>query len=142
MISARRHNDAAAKTEGARVLVVEDEGLILMSVLDMLEEIGCSGHGASNGQAALDMIQNSHEVDAVVVDISLPDMSGQDLAKSMRRHLPSVPIVFSTGHRMEVPAEIAATGPTAMLGKPYWTDELKAALEGVLAGSPASLTST
>lgn len=119
------------------VLVVEDEALILMSVIDMVEELGYRGIGASDAAAALARIRNGVPLAAMIADISLPDMPGEALARAAREERRSLPIVFSTGHRMEVPPDLAGTGPTAVLGKPYWTEELGETLNRLVGAAGA-----
>ncbi|HWT31964.1 MAG TPA: response regulator, partial [Propylenella sp.] len=114
-----------------RVLIVEDEALILMAAVDMLEEIGHEALTASNAEAAMAVLGSRDPVDVMLTDINLPDMNGEELARQARRLRPGLPIVFATGHRMGVPDELAGTGPTAVLGKPYWTRELEKALQQV-----------
>jgi CheY-like chemotaxis protein len=131
--SASPEPSAAKNRERLRVLVVEDEALILMAAVDMLSELGHEPISASNAQAAMATLAGDAAVDVMLTDINLPDMNGRDLAAEARRQRPQLPVVFATGHRMGVPEELAGSGPTAVLGKPYWTNELAKALRQVSA---------
>jgi CheY-like chemotaxis protein len=115
-------------SSGLSVLVVEDEVLISMAAVDTLRELSHTAKAASNAKAALAILQGAEVVDVMIVDINLPDMNGQQLAEEARRLRPGIPIVFATGYRMDVPENLALTGPTAVLGKPYWTKDLEKAL--------------
>lgn len=131
MTSADTGSSGATEREGRNILVVEDEALILMSVIDMVEELGYRAIGASNAAAALAEIEGGTDFHAMITDVSLPDMPGQDLARVARQHRDALPVVFSTGHRLEISADLAASGPTTVLGKPYWTDQLAEAIAKV-----------
>lgn len=122
-----------AATSGGRlsVLVVEDEVLVLMSVVDMLDELGHEALEASNATAAMAVLQSDRPIHVLLTDINLPDMKGQELAQHARVLRPYLPIVFTTGYQMDVPHDLAETGPTAVLGKPYWMSELDKALRRV-----------
>ena len=114
------------------ILVVEDEALVLMSLVDMLGELGHDVLEAGNAAAAISVLKADATVHLMLTDVNLPDMKGQVLAEQARALRPSLPVVFCTGYRMEVPEELARGGPTAVLSKPYWLGELEKAL--LLAG--------
>jgi CheY-like chemotaxis protein len=114
------------------ILVVEDEALVLMSLVDMLGELGHDVLEAGNAAAALSFLRADGPVQLMLTDVNLPDMKGQALANEARTLRPSLPIVFCTGYRMDVPEELARSGPTGVLTKPYWLGELEKAL--LLAG--------
>ena len=80
-----------------RVLVVEDEPLILLGITDMLEELGYAFLEATNGASALAILDNE-PVDLLLTDVGLPDMSGVDLAAAALGKQPGIAVVFATGH--------------------------------------------
>ena len=116
---------------GLCILVVEDEALIAMAAVDTLGEIGHTAVTASSGKAALDILRRDKPVDVMLLDMNLPDMPGVKVAEEARLLRPQLPIVFATGYRMDVPSGLAETGPTAILGKPYWVDDLRKAIDQV-----------
>jgi CheY-like chemotaxis protein len=117
--------------ESLRILVVEDEALILMAAVDTLAELGHEGVSASTGKAALSVLQGNDAIHAMLVDINLPDMDGKQIAAEARRLRPGLPIIFATGYRIDVPEDLAQTGPTVVLGKPYWMPDLERAIRQV-----------
>jgi CheY-like chemotaxis protein len=119
-----------------RILVVEDEALILMATLDMLRELGHEPLPARCAGAAI-ALQEKGMVDALLTDVNLPDMDGQLLAAEIRRRNPGLPIVFATGYRLNLADAVAAGGPTAVLSKPYRTRDLADALRKVLGSATA-----
>ena len=115
-----------------RVLVVEDEALIMMATVDALDGLGYEVLRARNAAAALAALESSEPIVAMLTDVNLPDMDGQALAEEVRRRRPLLPIIFATGYRMSVTPGIAESGPTAVLCKPYLQDDLGRALQKVL----------
>lgn len=82
-----------------RVMVVDDHQLIidgLKSILQDEEDIAFAG-GANNLQQALDFLQN-HQVHVLVVDINMPDISGIELTRLVRRDLPHIHVLALTMH--------------------------------------------
>jgi CheY-like chemotaxis protein len=115
-----------------RILVVEDEALILMATLDMVQQLGHLAIPARSAEAAIALYEREEPVDALLTDVNLPDMDGQQLAAELRRREPGLPIVFATGYRLTLADAIAAGGPVAVLNKPFHEGELATALRKVL----------
>ena len=113
------------------ILVVEDEALVLMSLAGMLEELGHEPLEASNAAAAMSLLRGDRAIHVMITDINLPDMQGPDLVEQARGLRPRLPVIFSSGYRVEVSENLANGGPTAVLGKPYWVGELEKALRQV-----------
>jgi CheY-like chemotaxis protein len=81
---------------GRRVLVVEDEMMILMIVEDMLAELGCeSVTGAATVDQALALI-DTQVFDAAMLDMNLNGSKSDDVADALAAR--GVPFVFSTGY--------------------------------------------
>jgi CheY-like chemotaxis protein len=115
-----------------RVLVVEDEALIMMATCDALSELGYEVLRARNAAVALTVLDDGGPLAAMLTDVNLPDMDGQALTAEARRRRPRLPVIFATGYRMKIEAEVEAEGPTAVLSKPYLPSDLDAALKKVL----------
>ena len=87
------------------------------------------------GRQAIGMIQ--HQLpDAVILDVSLPDIDGVQVAEFIRRDHPDLPIVFASGHDGDQPRIIAAVKDpaTAILRKPYATEALLETVAKLIAG--------
>ena len=67
-----------------RILIADDSRLSRSLCTDILVEDGFQIEAASNGQEALDLIRTG-EVDLVILDLVLPDISGQDVLKRARQ---------------------------------------------------------
>jgi CheY-like chemotaxis protein len=79
------------------VLLAEDEFLIRAVMVDALDAIGLTCIEAATGQAAIDVIAGREALAAIIVDIGLPDMSGERVIEAALKHRPEVPIVRCSG---------------------------------------------
>ncbi|CCD02724.1 sensor protein (fragment) (plasmid) [Azospirillum baldaniorum] len=111
----------ADSRQGLRVLVVEDDALIRLVTVEMLTGLGHSVVEAGNAEEALS-IAETQPVDALLTDISLPGMSGEQLAAALRKRHPALPVVFASG------ADRAPAGGVH-LPKPYDDAALAEALD-------------
>lgn len=113
-----------------KVLVVDDDALVLMNTVLLLEDLGHETLQASSGQEALAMLDTGPLPDVVVTDHAMPIMTGARLCQEIRRRHSQMPIVLATGYAelpkgMEVPADIFR------LSKPFGQDQLSRALAEV-----------
>jgi DNA-binding NarL/FixJ family response regulator len=81
-----------------RILVADDHCAVLESLVPILESQFTVVGTASDGKAAVEAEEKLHP-DVVVLDISMPVMSGIDAARQMRRSGSKAPIVFLTVHQ-------------------------------------------
>ena len=87
-----------ARSTPARVLVVEDETLIQMLATEYLEEAGLKVDTAVSAAEALNKLRLiPGSVDAVIVDMGLPDRKGDALVREIRSIYPLLPIVIASG---------------------------------------------
>jgi DNA-binding response OmpR family regulator len=114
-----------------RVLVVEDEPTLLESLVRGLRQAGHAVDGASTVGQALSKL-GLDPYDALILDLGLPDGSGLDLARTLRRTGASIIIVALTA-RDSVPDRVAGldAGADDYLVKPFALDELLARLRAV-----------
>lgn len=116
-----------------RVLLVDDDPLILDSIAEVLSFDGHEVAVASNGSAALDCFSAALETaapfEAVVTDLGMPVVNGIQVANRVRALSDSVRIILLTGWG-ERAREEEDFPPTVdhLLGKPVRIDELRAAL--------------
>ena len=81
---------------GQRVLVIEDEMLVLMAIEDMLSDLGCTSITvAANIDKALGLI-DKYEFDLATLDLNLNGQRSYLIAKALEEH--DVPFAFSTGY--------------------------------------------
>ncbi|RWX78529.1 response regulator [Neorhizobium lilium] len=122
-------DEAPASTRPIRTLLVEDEALIRFSTGDYLQEIGMEVLDAGSAGEAL-AVAAGQNLDILVTDVNLPDMSGLQLALELRERLPGLPVIFATGDR-NVPGAEDLAG-TALLTKPYDYDLLAARIRSMV----------
>jgi PAS domain S-box-containing protein len=81
-----------------QALVVEDEDDVREVVQRHLDRAGWSVSGAENGQVALDMLEEGHRPDVVILDLMMPKVDGFEVADRMRAHdeWSNIPIVVLT----------------------------------------------
>jgi PAS domain S-box-containing protein len=126
--------DMLEASEGpSRVLLVEDEPLIQMLAVDFLEDAGLKVDTAGSAREALNKLALvSGGFAAVIVDIGLPDRSGDDLVREIRSMHSSLPIVVATGKGAKDAGDIfQGMKHMAFLGKPYRAEDLYGALRAV-----------
>ena len=79
-----------------RILVVEDDRGVAVSLADGLSDAGFDVSHAPTGQAALDA-EAGEDIDVVLLDLGLPDMDGRDVCRQLRSRSSNVPIIMMNG---------------------------------------------
>jgi DNA-binding NtrC family response regulator len=80
-----------------RILIVEDESLILFSLSIALQSELTEVKTASNAKKALQEIESDKHFDLYITDLNLPDMNGCQLIKMIRQQQPAAEIIVMTG---------------------------------------------
>jgi DNA-binding response OmpR family regulator len=113
-----------------QLLLVEDNRSAAFGVASGLREAGHRVTIINSARPAIGAIADQ-QPDAVIIDVSLPDLDGITLAGFVRKAWPSLPIVFTTGHDDDYPGLRAAEAQphTSLLHKPYAIDQLISELE-------------
>jgi len=83
---------------GVSVLIVDDEPSVRMIAARQLKDSGCHVLQASDGAAALELVDRNGPPDLVLSDVMMPGMGGAELARRLRARWPRLPIVFMSGH--------------------------------------------
>jgi signal transduction histidine kinase/DNA-binding response OmpR family regulator len=115
-----------------RVLLVEDEVVLRMSVSDMLVRLGCVVAGVGSGEQALDLLGRGQSFDLLLTDLGLPGMNGEELAAKARQQFPGLPVVIASGYgRPDGHSE-----GLQFIAKPYSSSDLQQALDYAARNSP------
>ncbi len=85
-------------TEPRRILVVDDDAIVLMSSVVMLEDLGHTVIDAASGKAALDILAEDETIDLVITDQGMPHMSGLELSDAIRQRRPDLPVMIASGY--------------------------------------------
>jgi CheY-like chemotaxis protein len=116
------------------VLVVDDDAAMREMAARLLRLAGYSSIVAGSGTQALAFARTRSDIDVALIDITLPGMSGFDLARELRRLAPAVRVAFMSGFAIDdFKQPIAAPVVT----KPFTLEELTRALQQALARSPS-----
>lgn len=108
-------------TAARRILVVDDEPLLLRLLSTMLSAEGFDVTLAHNGQEALQLVE-SNEYALVVTDVRMPTLSGPEFAKRMR-YTNAPKLLFMSGASSEPLNELLRTG-ASFIKKPFRSNEL------------------
>ena len=121
-----------------RILVVDDDPMVLKSLRDILEIDGHDVVSADGGQAGIDCFQAAyerHEQFAVVItDLGMPHVDGRKVASAVRQCSPATPVIMLTGWGQRLAADSDYPEHVdCVLGKPPRLKELRRALNKVIA---------
>lgn len=115
----------------ARILVIDDEPMILTTVVQILEREGHEVRVAENGEAALKLVADGL-LDLIISDMYMPDMDGIELLTRLEEEHPGMPLLAMSGGgfmaKEELLRDARMLGAVALLKKPFTTEEL---LDGV-----------
>jgi CheY-like chemotaxis protein/anti-sigma regulatory factor (Ser/Thr protein kinase) len=92
-----------------RILVVDDDPLLIKSLRDILETDGHLVVTANGGREGIDMFRNAHEKEepfaAVITDLGMPYVNGREVAATIKGISPQTPIILLTGWGQRLVAE-------------------------------------
>ena len=114
-----------------RVLVVDDDPIVLSGTAAMLEDLGHAAIEATSAEQALELLRAEPAVDLIITDHAMPGMTGTELAAQIRSAWPELPVVIATGYA-DLPAEAQLGLPR--LSKPYRQQELAEILGRMIGG--------
>lgn len=124
---------AGPNDRARRILVVDDEAPVRSIAVNMLTFMGYDVVEAEDGEQALGMIQaQSHDIDAIMLDIYMPKLSGRDTFRKLRASGNQIPVIVCSGFVVD-PDEfvILSQGhppPVDIMVKPYSISNLQAAV--------------
>ena len=118
-----------------RILLVDDEDAVRAIATAILRRYGYRVVQAANGREALEMI-GREPPDLVILDLTMPGLSGQETFHEIRRRTPSLAIIISSGHLLDEKAFHGSDPrpPEGLVQKPYEAANLARAVRDVLDG--------
>ncbi|MFZ5442264.1 MAG: hybrid sensor histidine kinase/response regulator [Myxococcota bacterium] len=109
---------AGAKFRG-RVLVVDDDALVVRTTARMLRGLGFECTAATSGREAIELFGREPAAWTLVVcDVLMPGLSGPDTVQRLRAARADVPVLFVSGYTAD-PVSVAEDAHTLFLGKPF-----------------------
>lgn len=117
------------KLEGT-VLLVDDEDIIRAIGTGLLETLGLEVIPARNGKEALDIARNSADsISLVLLDLTMPEMNGQDCFRELQKFTPQTPVLICSGYlTKEISRELQDEGVKGLIRKPFHLVDLREAL--------------
>jgi len=117
------------------VLIVEDEPHLRDALRLILEDRGFSVATAATGGAGLELARRG-DLDLVITDLRLPDMTGLDVLRAVRETNPRAALILTTSYGSpEIFAEARSLGAAAILDKPFSPAQLLHMIDATLGGN-------
>jgi CheY-like chemotaxis protein len=117
------------------ILLVDDDPLIRHVIADELEEAGHFVTSVVGPEAALEVLSETVNFDLVLIDYTMPGMTGSELVTQIRALEPDMRLAILTGH-----SELPEPPPCPVLTKGVRMAELIKAIEALAVGKPASMS--
>ncbi len=123
------------RNAGGTILLVDDDETVLAVGKQFLERAGYKVLTAHDGRAALEMFQRHQDgIAAVILDLTMPNMDGDECFHELRRLCTNVRVILSSGYNeQELRQRFAGRGFAGFIQKPYRQSELIAKLRDALA---------
>ena len=132
-ISDRKMLEDCPSEKGPKtVLIIEDEDMVRDMAVKALNTFGYNTLDACDGEAGLAVFKRDYlSIDAVLLDIIMPKMSGTETFRQMLAINPNVKVIVASGHVTNQDQQKIFAKACAYLEKPYQIMELKQALESI-----------
>jgi len=144
VLMALRRNDVALA--GKKVLVVDDDVRNIFALTSVLEQHNLQVVHAENGRAGIEALLKTPRVDAVLMDIMMPEMDGYETMRAIRQiaEFRTLPIIAVTAKAMKGDrAKCIEAGASDYITKPVDLEQLFSVLRvWLLRGQEASQTTT
>jgi len=116
------------------VLVVDDEPTVRNLASAALTTAGFAVSTAADGEDALTQVRaDPLRFDAVLLDLTMPKLDGEDTLMALRMLTPNVPVVLTSGHGEQVAQRFVGRGAADFLPKPFVTETLVASIDNAIA---------
>lgn len=108
-----------------RVLLADDETIILATVGEMLSTLGFEVVKAVDGEQAWEELQKSPDYTLALIDLVMPRLDGHALLKKIKKIAPDLPVILMSGYsKTSEPRKLVKEGATAFLQKPFHRQQL------------------
>jgi DNA-binding response OmpR family regulator len=115
-----------------RLIIIEDDKELLSSLKSSLDSCGFITDGTDSGKIGLDLI-NQNNYDLVILDLSLPDINGEEICKIIRSNGKMLPIIIlSADSKIDKKISLLNLGADDYLIKPFEIQELIARIQALL----------
>jgi two-component system cell cycle sensor histidine kinase/response regulator CckA len=115
------------------VLVIDDEPMVRQVAQVALTKSGYQAIVAENGEAGLNEVRRNDQISLVLLDMSMPGLSGREVLEKLRELRPALPVMICSGYSEdEVHREFSGIEITEVLQKPFTTRNLNARVRMLL----------
>ena len=137
-VEARPSDPAPPRQPGGTVLVVDDEALLRRAAKQIIEHFGYDAVEAEDGRAAIAIFrERARDIDVVLLDMTMPGLTGEETFQELLRIQPDARIVLSSGfNEMEATRRFGVGQLAGFLQKPYTAEQLAQMLSRVI-GPPS-----
>jgi PAS domain S-box-containing protein len=140
MLAAETPPELRRASGDATILVIEDEALVRRTLYKLLRNDGYQVISAADGVEGLELYdENADDIDAVVLDLTMPRMDGRETFASLRERRPNLPVLVLSGYDTEETASGFESAPSlAFMQKPFDQAELLGTLAKLREDLPAN----
>ncbi|MBN2159859.1 MAG: AAA family ATPase [Spirochaetes bacterium] len=137
-ISVSEARDQKSRLPAGRILIMDDDEVVLRVAGNMISHLGMKADYALHGEEAIEMyrksINESNPYDLVIMDLTVPGkMGGKETIQRIRELNPHVKAIVSSGYSNDpVMANFSKYGFTDVVAKPYRIEDLKAVINRVM----------
>ncbi|MHA2090510.1 MAG: hybrid sensor histidine kinase/response regulator [Candidatus Kariarchaeaceae archaeon] len=118
------------------ILICDDDPTIHQVLEKMVKELGFESINVLEGKLAIDVFrERKKEILAVLVDLTMPHMSGEEVLRELRVLDDSIPIIISSGYSIDEIGVIVNQENTRFLQKPYTMDEFLHSIYNLVSNS-------
>jgi CheY-like chemotaxis protein len=122
---------------GLRVLLIDDEDVVREMVTEVLAHEGVEVLTAGDGERGLELFgEHGDGIDVVLLDLSMPGLSGEETFSRLAERAPDVPVVLSSGYdHAEAMRHFEGRAPAGFIQKPYRPGQLLAEIQRCVPGA-------
>jgi len=137
---ARSNFDEEDLKGGGTILVIDDEEIVRRAARSALEHYGYTVVVSENGRDGLELLAKAdYAVDLVVLDMTMPVMSGEETLSHLRAIRPQLPVILSSGYNeVEATRRLTGKGLAGFIQKPYSASRLAEQIKIALTSRPVA----
>lgn len=129
----REKGQTLSDISSTRILLIDDEEVILFTVSEMLNAMNCAVETASDGYKGIEIFkQDPEKFDVIILDKIMPRMSGLEVYLKLKEIKDDVKVILASGYSEEQAQQILDTGVSAFIRKPYTMSILSETLSKIL----------
>jgi len=130
----QRGAQAERPRAGTTILVVDDEKMVRDVTQRTLRRGGFLVRQAENGRAALDILAlDASSIHLVLLDLTMPELSGEATLRHIREQWPDLPVLLSSGYSADTSMAAIKQLGASFIQKPYMPEDLLVAIRAALA---------